>query len=164
MGGKGVHRRVQRGRGVVLADGQNPVPKLLAVTIPHKAEDSVFKGVVHGRVELAAGQIFPQNAVTHLVGRVLPHFADQQFIVPVALDGPADLRDKRVGQFIRNVQPEAVCAPFHPGVDYAALPADERGVAGVKLVDGRQGADPPPACILVGPVLEIVPVIIGAAR
>lgn len=109
-GGEGVHCSVQGGRGVVLADSQNPVLEVLAVTIPHKAEDSVFKGVVHDRVELAAGQVFPQNAVTHLVGGVLPHFADQQFIIPVALDSPANLRDKRVWKFIRNVQPEAVRA------------------------------------------------------
>ena len=67
-----------------------------------------------------------------------------------------------VGELVGHVQPPAVRAGPEPPADHRVLPAeDELPVGGVVLVHGGQGVDAPPALVLVGPLIEVVPGVVG---
>src|SRR5699024_6928819 len=109
-----------------------------------------------------AQQVGPPAAKAVLGGGVLPHFADQQLVLPVGFDGGADLFDEAVGQLVGHVQPEAGRAPAEPGVDDAALAGDECDVGGGLLVYLGQGLEAPPAAVAAGiPGGKVVPAAVG---
>ena len=147
VGGQKVQRGVQGGGGVVVADGQDLVHGVLGGPAPDKVQHRILEGVVHDAVQPLAQQVGAPLAKAVLGGGVLPHLADQQFVLPVGLDGGADLLDEAVGQLVGHIQPEARSPAVQPGVDDAALPGDERHIGGVLLVDLGQGLEAPPAAV-----------------
>ena len=75
----------------------------------------------------------------------------------------ADALDEIVGQFVRHVQPKAAGPAGEPGVDDAALAADELLVGGVVLPHLGQGLEAPPAAVAAGVFgVEVVPAAVGA--
>ena len=81
----------------------------------------------------------------------------------MGLDGLADALNEEVGQLVGHVQPEAGSAQLHPGVDHAALAADEVLVIGVFLPNLGQGVEAPPASVAAGVLgAKVVPGAVAA--
>ena len=172
VGGKEIHRAVQRRGRVVLTDGQDLLGHSGCVAAGHKAQRRAAERVVHHGIQPLAAQVGAPLAEGLLRCRILPHFADQQLVLAVGLHGLADALNKRVGQLVGHVKAEARSTQPEPGVDDAALAADKVDVGRRVLLHFGQGLKAPPAAVAAGIArVKIVPaavrrvaVAVGTAR
>ncbi len=152
--------------GVVLVQGLHGVGVVLrGGLLRQEAQRGDAERVVHGPVQLLALQVLAQLAVAHLVGGVLPHLAQQQRVGLERAQAGLEAEDELVGQLVGHVKPEAVCAQRKPVGDDAVVVVDEIAqIGGLKLLEIGQGAEVPPALIVVGIVPEVVPAVVRRGR
>ena len=161
VGGDKVHQHIHRAFRIVFQDHHNAVPECGGSLTLHVGDDRLTERIVHYAVQLVAQEIAPLDAVSLLVGRILPDLADDDFFLIILLDAGAQIVQELVRQLICHVQTVSGGAQAHPVVQYAVVAADVLGVAGVVLVHIRQGVDAPPGLVLlVAP--EVIPGVIRA--
>ena len=127
------------------------------------AQDARTKRIVHHAVELLALEVLAELAVRPLVGRVLPHLADDEGIVLLGGRGGLELADEGVGQLIGHVEAPAARAGAQPPADDAVLAVDVVPVSGVGLLDVGQVLDAPPAAVA-AVLLHLVPRVVRGGR
>ena len=149
--------------GVVFLQAHEPGPKPLRVQLAqHEVDSHRPEGVVHGGLELFPQQILPLPTVALLVGGVLPYLAQQDAVRCLLLHGRPDALDKLVGQLVSHVQPPAADALTQPVADDAvSFAVDELAVAGLQLLHIGQVGHSPPALVVVRPMTEAIPFVIG---
>lgn len=111
------------------------------------ALERMAQGVVHGAVELAPLKVVAQATIGDLVGRVLPHLADEQGIRLLGQGRRLDVGYELVGQLVGDVQAPAAGTQAQPLAHDAVTPADELAELGAVLVHVGQVVDAPPALI-----------------
>ena len=162
VGADNVHEVIEDRARVVLAQALHLFGKVLGRRAAQKAQDAVAQRVVHDAVELAALEIAAADRVADLVRGVLPHLAHDERVRLFAAGGRVELLDESVGQLVGHVQAPARRAQRQPAADDAVLVLDDIvQVLGVELVDLGQRVNAPPRAVLVGPVRELVPLVIG---
>ena len=98
----------------------------------------------------------------HFGGAVLPHLTDDHGVGVGLPHRLVDAVNKVVRQLVGYVQPPGVRPRPQPAADDAVLVSEDIvPIGGLGLVDGGQGVDPPPGVVLVRPVGEIIPLVVG---
>ena len=157
------HAPAQHVGGVIFRQRHHALAELCAVVLPADiAQDRLAPRVVHHAVQLAVCKIPPPHAVGFLIGRVLPHLAEQDRLGVQLPDAPAQAEDERVRQLVDHVQPEAIRAQRQPIRGHAVrIPDDVVHIRRLELIDARKRRDAPPARVNIGIVLEREPAAVG---
>ena len=128
----------------------------------HESQHGSPEGVVHHRIQGGAQGVAPAAAVALLDDRVFPDFADDGRVGLDGLGGVTDQGQHIVRQLVGHIQAPAGGAVAQPELYHAVLPGDDVLLpGGVFLVHLRQVLEAPPAAVLIGIFLKIVPVVIG---
>ena len=150
--------------GIMLRDESHGVAELLSVPSHDEFEYGAAERIIHHAVQFLSHEIGAPGAVTDLVGRVLPHLADDESVLLCGTYLRAQQVCKIRGELVHHVQPPAVRAHGGPLVYDAALPRDEPAETLCALVHGGHHGGPPPAVVIVGMFIEGVPPVIGRVR
>ena len=163
VGAQQIHVAGHHLAGVVLHNGHDGFLEAAAIVPPpHEVQDGGAEGVVHDAVQLRIGEVPAAVVVGGFVGGILPHLAHEQRLRVDFPNPVVNHADKFVGQLIGYVQPEAVRAQLHPVSHHAVLVGDDvADEVGVHLVDGGKGVEIPPGMVMIRPLIEGIPVIVG---
>ena len=116
-------------------------------------------------MDLTPQQISAPLAVGDLIAAVLPDLAQQETIWLFLHNSRTDTGNKAVRKFIGHVQPPGVRTGPKPAANHRVLTFnDVVNIIRMVLVDCGEGMEAPPAIVLRWPLLEGIPVIIGAVR
>ena len=158
-----VHQRVTELRRVNLLLMVNQAHKGAGGRFAHhKVENRLAHGVVHHAVERVACAVAARFAVSNLVARVLPHFAQDNGFRVGGLCGGAQLAQEVHRQFVRHIQPPAAAARLNPTRHNTLVRLEhELLVFRIVLAQLRQGENAPPCLVVFRIVVEGVPVVVG---
>ena len=124
-----------------------------------KLQRSLAQRVVHHAVQCVAQAIAAHLPIADLVGRVLPHLAENKRILPLRAYVFAQLTQVIHRQLVGHVQPPAGASGFQPAARYRIGIAQEIFAHARRVfVQLRHVAEAPPAFIIVRPCVEEEPV------
>ena len=162
VGAQQVHQGIVHGLGVIHLLGDEELPQGISVRLPmHEGQHRAPEGVIHHRIQRGAQGVAPAAAVALLDDRVLPDLTDDGRVGLDGLGGGTDQGQHIVRQLVGHIQAPAGGPVAQPELHHTVLPGDNILLpGGVFLVHLRQVLEAPPAAVLIGIFLKIIPVVI----
>ena len=131
-----IEQRVERVARVVLTELFEAVGELRRPdAVADEVEQRSAERVVHDAVEFLALEVLAQLAVAHLVGGILPDFADEKRVGLLGKNRLLDLGNEAIRELVRDVEAPAAGTSSQPGADHAVLATDELPKRRVILVE-----------------------------
>ena len=152
---------VERALGIMIHDIAHGADEGVRVAAAHEIDYRVLEHIVHHAVQLSAQKIMAALFVTYLVGRVFPDLADDQLILVLLLDDAAQGAHEVLFQLVHHVQPPAGDTHIRPLAHHAVLMQQHAPQRRRLLVERGRDGDSPPALVIVGEVVEEIPIRIG---
>ena len=155
-----VQKRLRKWHGIVFIERIHPPFERFRRNFPgEKIERRLAQRIVHHAVKRIAQTIAAHLAIADLVRRILPHLAEHERILALLARVFAQLAQVIHRQFVGHIEPPARASGAQPVPHDGILVGEEIAPhAVVLLVQFRQVAEPPPAFIIVRPVVEQEPV------